>query len=104
MIIWSGAGILVAVLAAAGAFLGTMLLPGAGWGLGVGVMLAGGATHVLNWFLYREPARVLVDTSSGEEVRVEGSHSLYFVSTRYWTFILAGLGLVLVLMSLSGDI
>ena len=108
MVIWSGWGILVVVFAALGMFVGL--------GLGsvlpadetlqqiIGWLLGGAAGGAATWFFARwresKPGRVFIDEQSGQRFEVRPSAgSLFFIPTRYWAFILPGLGVVAALVN-----
>lgn len=100
MLIWSGAGLLVPVIAGIGLFAGSALVGlvgDVGWSLGV---LASG---IAMWFLGRrlndKPAKLLVDPETGEEVlmRHRNDHTFFFIPMQWWGAVVAVLGLLYVL-------
>ena len=105
MIIWSGLGILIPLITIAGiiggialsAFLG---FPGLGPGMGLGLAALG------NWglwkLIYPKQPRILVDQATGQQVKVEPRHSLFFIPARAWTWILAVLAVPAVVVGMIG--
>jgi len=105
LIIWRGWGILVPVFVivgmlaasfarqlfgAASASTAQALLP-----LLTGVIAGGGI-----WFAAKaieaRPGRVFIDKATGREIKVgANAGSFFFIPTRYWAYIAAGLGLLL---------
>lgn len=104
MLIWSGWGICVILIAVLGMFVGisagdaleTALLPGygpahaAGYAIG-GLLAASGVYFFARWRESGE-GRILIDEASGQRIEVRPSAgSLFFIPTRYWTWILLAL-------------
>jgi hypothetical protein len=102
MLIWSGQGILVVLVAIAGMFVGSYISVVTGlesqepppFGLGFGLIMAAAGT----FFLARHadnPAkqRMLVDPVTNEHFIVKDGSSLFFIPLRFWTYILAVLGI-----------
>lgn len=106
MIIWSGLGILIPLVAIFGIFVGgavSVMLghPGVGPGIGMGV------AALANWGLWRlvypKHPRILVDPATGQQVVMMPKHSLFFIPAKAWTWVLAVLAVPLVLMGGIGD-
>jgi hypothetical protein len=107
VIIWTGAGILVAVV---GVF---------GWAIGYAVggdqygMIGGGVGLIIAavglWFLGRrlndpQNARVLVDPRTGQQVVLHRTHTLFWIKMEWWAVIFAFPGVAYIIFSLvSGE-
>ena len=101
MIIWSGFGLVAAVVpffaVIALQVVVYLLAPGAGqdtWHAHNSGLLAVAlwSSALVLWFLARrwaDPGRVLVDPATGERVTLRRVDSLFFVPLRYWPLILA---------------
>ena len=85
MIIWSGFGILpIAFLILFGfAFVGHAG-PATDGEFAWTLFLTGIASGALGWWLWRRPARILIDKATGKEVEFRQSHSLFFIPMVYW--------------------
>jgi hypothetical protein len=103
VIIWSGWGILVGLVAigvlallnvAIDAALGTGFYAAHIWPKLVSWVLAGALSWPLARWLEARPGRMVVDKASGRELMLKPRHSLFFVPVRYWPFILAGIGIL----------
>lgn len=103
MIIWSGWGILVVMFAAIGFFLGVGIgaaIPAEeniqmAAGFLIAGLLSGGATMVFARSRENKPGRTFIDEQTGQRIEVRPSAgSLFFIPTRYWAFILPGIGLL----------
>jgi len=116
LIIWKGWGILV-VLIVFVAFVVSMLLDNALEPLGLQGRLAEGISLAVSavlaavaiWFvamaLASGPTRRLVDPASGEQFVIRrDAGSLFFIPTRFWAFIVLGLGLLLGAMLAFGNV
>jgi hypothetical protein len=105
MIIWSGLGILVAVIAFACLIVSELLVENAfhdndyyqthGWPKLAAMLLAAGLVWLLGSYLNKKQARRLVDPSTGEDVVLKPNHSLFFIRMEYWAAILVVLGIAL---------
>lgn len=106
LIIWRGWGILVIVIGFVAALLSIFLTDALGWaglagdiGRRVAMGLSGAAGGAAIWFvamgLEGRPSRTLVDPNTGQQVVFrKDAGSLFFIPTKYWAFVLAGLGLL----------
>jgi hypothetical protein len=101
MIIWSGLGFLVFVIAFACSFamaVFTNALFGDGyytahsWPLAVAMAIAGALTWLLGNALNRRKGKVMIEKETGREVVLQTNHSLFFVRVHYWGPILIALG------------
>ena len=110
MIIWSGAGFLVAVIA----FL-TLLLAEVsvekifhddsyyqshGWPKLLAFCIAGCLVLPLGRYLNRKGARTLIEKDTGREIVQKANHSLFFINVKYWPYILFALGMVFLFVDL----
>jgi hypothetical protein len=104
MVIWSGLGFLVAVIAFASLLLtayatGVLLGDAAyyqthGWPKLVAFLIAGAAVWVVGIRLNEGQGRVMIDKKTGREVVLKPHHSLFFIKMEYWGPILLGLGVI----------
>lgn len=106
MIIWSGMGFLVVLLGIAGliagGFLGSAIgHPGAG--LGIGGFIAAAANWGLCKVIYPKQPQVLVNPSTGQQVLIKPSHSLFFIPMPVWTWLMAAGGALLLVVGFSAD-
>ena len=62
---------------------------------GLGMLLAAPVVWLLGRWLNRDPGRALVDTRTGEQVRLRNRHTLFFLAMEWWGVVLAVLGTVL---------
>ena len=103
MIIWSGRGFLVAVIAV-GALLLTQLVVDSisgdenfyqknSWPKTVAMLVAALLTFVLHKFLSQEKPRVLIDEETGQEFEIHGNHSLFFIPVKWWPVVFVILGI-----------
>jgi hypothetical protein len=106
MIIWSGLGILIPLVAIAGVILGSILSgalgqPGLSLGLGFGLAALG------NWglwkLIYPKQPRVLVDPATGQQVLLNPKHGLFFIPAKAWTWVLAILAVPMMLLGVAGE-
>jgi hypothetical protein len=107
MIIWSGFGFLILVVAF-GAFLlsqlGIDVIFGAKyyemhhWTIGVAMFLAAIGCWLLDLAFRGGKARVVVDQATGQEIVLRRRHSLFFIPTHIWVPIFVLIGIVLCVM------
>ena len=104
MIIWKGAGFLVAVIAF-GMLLLTELSVEAlfkddkyyqthGWPKLAAFVIAGWIVFFIGNYLNRKQGRVVIEKDTGREVVLKSEHSLFFINVEYWSYILFALGFV----------
>ncbi|UHC19880.1 hypothetical protein LRS73_33320 (plasmid) [Methylobacterium currus] len=99
MIIWSGWGMLSALIAAAGLF-GSVLLDPALARIGIptptGVVLVWAAAAAFNWWLgtrlNHRPGRELVDPRTGQTVILRRRHTLFWIPMQYYSVLMVLLG------------
>ena len=98
MIIWQGKGYLVAVIV----FLSSLIMQlltnyithndsyykEAPLPLTLALLIAGMIIMVIDRFYLNEKVQVLIDKSSGEEVQITKTHTLFFIPFKYWPYIL----------------
>ena len=104
MIIWKGAGFIVAVVAflmllvtelSVEAFFGDdKYYQTHGWPKLVAFFIAGCIVFFIGKYLNRKKGRVLIDKETGKEVALKSAHSLFFIDVEYWSYILFALGVV----------
>ncbi len=99
-IFWTGWGILAALIPFAGlilveAILGKEFYQSHVWVQTLAILLgAAGVWYVGNRF-NNKPGRVVVDKETGKELELKSRHSLFFIPMQYWSFIIAVLGIIL---------
>ncbi len=100
ILIWNGAGVLVAVIWFVSIFAGDKLAkalfgPGASRGIHnlTGEWLAAGVTLALALFL-RSQRAIGIDPHTGQEVVVRPNHSLFWIPVSVWPVIFFILGIV----------
>lgn len=109
MIIWSGRGFLVAVIAV-GALLLTQLVVDSisgdenfyqknSWPKTVAMLVAALLTFGLHKLLSQEKPKVLIDQETGQEFEIHGNHSLFYIHVKWWPFIFVILGIFSILVS-----
>jgi hypothetical protein len=109
MIIWSGLGFLVAVLAFLCLLLAEYVVEAVlndpqyyqahGWPKMLGLWLAGAFVWWLGTYLDHKQGRTLLDPTTGDEVQLKPQHALFFIRMVYWGPILFVLGLVLLFVT-----
>jgi hypothetical protein len=105
MIVWSGLGFLVAVIAFVCLVATELLMESAlhdddfyqshGWPKLMAMLVAAGLVWILGNHLNKKQGRRLVDPSTGEDVVLKPNHSLFFIRMEYWAGILVVLGIAL---------
>jgi hypothetical protein len=108
MIIWSGLGFLVPLIAfgfllatqvALNALNGAGFYESHGWAKFLALTVAGIVVWLLGTYLHGRPAKTLVEKDTGKEVVFRKQHSLFFVPMRWWGLILPVAGLIFILKS-----
>jgi len=100
MIIWSGLGVLVPVIAGICLFLmnaivGSTAFNSQGWPKTVALLVAAGIVSLVGYKIQQQPGRVVIDKATGREVMLKRRHSVFFVPVLYWGPILAVIGIIL---------
>ena len=101
MIFWRGYGFLVVLYAGVGFIAGAVLSSSAGgsWPVGFCLLLAAAA----NFFTAKKlgsKTKILIDPETEQEVILERGDSLFFIPMMYWTYVIAGFA-VLILLDLG---
>lgn len=106
MIIWSGLGILIPLIAILGIVAGTVISgvlghPAVGPGLGLGLAALG---NLGLWkMVYPKSPQVLINPATGQRVVMNPKHSLFFIPAKAWTWIMAALAVPVMLLGAAGD-
>jgi hypothetical protein len=109
MIIWSGLGFLVAIIAFACLFMSELFVENAfhddqyyqthGWPKLVAMLVAAGLVWLLGNYLNKKQGKRLVDPATGKDVVLKPNHSLFFIRMEYWAAILLVLGIALAIFA-----
>ena len=104
MIIWKGAGFIVAVvafvmlllteLAVEAAFTDERYYQTHGWPKLVAFFISGCIVLFIGKYLNKKEGKVLIEKDTGKEVVLKAEHSLFFISVGYWGYILFALGVI----------
>jgi len=104
MIIWSGWGFLVPVIAFAASLvmeLATEALVGDhrfyqihAWPLALALALSGAIVWVVGKYLHARGARVVIDKATGRELTIGGQHRFFFIPMQYWGPVLLALAVL----------
>jgi hypothetical protein len=117
MIIWSGKGILVFLIAVLGIVVGTpiaMLAQSLGGGMtpdaqpayaiSIGLLIAAvGNFYLARWLDDPAKTRTLVDPQTHQTFVFRDRSSLMFIPVRYWTYILIGLAILGFVLAATGQ-
>jgi hypothetical protein len=102
MIIWRGYGFAVLLFAILGIIIGgvlsDMLGTSASWPFALGLFVGAGANH----FTAKKrdaDERTLVDPETGQTVVLKHGDSLFWIPMKYWTYVIGGLGLLMLFVS-----
>ena len=104
MIIWSGFGFLVAVIAFVSLVLSEYVVEALfqdqnyyqahGWPKLLGLWISGAIVWFLGNYLNQKRGRTLLDKAIGAEVQIRPNHALFFIRMEYWGPILFVLGII----------
>jgi hypothetical protein len=104
MIIWTGVGFIVAVVAflmlvltefsVEALFRDESYYQSHGWPKLLAFAVAGFIVLVLGKLLNKKEGKVLIEKETGKELVLKKKHSLFFIDIEYWGYILFALGLV----------
>src|ERR1051325_6013364 len=94
MIIWNGLGFLPIVF---------LMVFGLGFSAGSNgpitdkalaytLFCTGLASDAIGWWLWKRPARVMIDKATGKEITLRRSHSLFFIPMVFWCPIFFAMG------------
>lgn len=61
------------------------------WPIPLAILLGAIPTTIVGVILNNKPARLLVDTETGEKLELKPEHSLFWIPMQYWGLILFGL-------------
>jgi len=110
MVVWKGWGLLIV------GFIFMFVLPiellvehyfGLGqykalsWPIPLAMLLGAIPTTLVGMKLNNKPARVLVDSDTGEKVEIKPEHSLFWIPMQYWGVILCGFALLIYLKNIG---
>ena len=99
MIIWSGLGFVVPLIFIAVGVLFVVLFPqGNGDISNIAIYLTLTAIFwpLGTWMQNRSKGKTYIDKETGQEVVVRASHTFFFIPIKYWSFLTAGLTIVMV--------
>ncbi len=105
MIIWSGFGILVPLVAIVGFLAGMFISSSLGmlaFGPGIGCVVAALGNWGLWKLIYPKEPKVLIDPATRQQVVVQPNHSLFFIPARVWTWIFVALTVPALLLGILG--
>ena len=104
MIIWEGAGFIVAVVAFLMLLLTELSVEALfndesyyqthGWPKLAAFFIAGLIVLFIGRYLNRKEGKVMIEKDTGKEVVFKAEHSLFFINVEYWSYILFALGVV----------
>lgn len=102
MIIWSGFGFVVPVVAIAAMVVAQMLVDGAlgenyytthAWPKMAACTFTAAVLLVFGLWINKPTGQVLVDKQTGAETQVRPSHSFFFIPVQYWSAIVFAFGI-----------
>lgn len=71
------------------------------WPIPLAILLGAILTTVVGIMLNKKPARVLIDTETGEKVELKPEHSLFWIPMQYWGIILVALSALIYLKNIG---
>jgi hypothetical protein len=107
LIIWSGLGFLVAVIAFGCSLIANLIFNAAmgegyydhhKWPCAVSLMVSAMICWFLGDYLRKRPGRVVIDKQTGKEFTLNKKHTLFLIPVHYWSPILLGGALILFVM------
>jgi hypothetical protein len=110
MLIWTGWGFAVPVVAFASLILAELAANAYfddefyyaenGWPKAVGMFLAAALLWFLGQFLHRDPGRTVIDKETGQELVIRRTHTFFWIRVEYWALILVVVGVVVLVLDL----
>ena len=109
MIFWKGYGVLALVIAVVIGAIMSLLVK---WIFGVnedyGACAGTFISAIVIWIVGRklnDPAknRVMIDKATGREILFKPDHSLFFIKMQYWAFIVAGIGVIMLIQLIKNE-
>jgi hypothetical protein len=106
IIIWRGRGGLVVLVTFVTCLLTNYLSDRLGgpsywvtnrWLIGVALIISGVCVYVLST-ISRSDSRLVVDAKTGEQIRLTTKHDLFWIPMKYWSFLLLGCGVGLIVL------
>ena len=104
MIIWKGAGFIVAVVAFLMLLLTELSVEALfkdetyyqrhGWPKLMAFFIAGCIVLLIGKYLNKKEGKILIEKDTGKEVVLKAEHSLFFINVEYWSYILFILGVI----------
>ena len=104
MIIWQGAGFIVAVVTVLSLVLTEFSVEALfkdetyyqrhGWPKLMALLIAGFIVLLIGKYLNKKEGKVLIEKETGKEVVLKAAHSLFFINVEYWSYILFTLGVI----------
>jgi hypothetical protein len=68
------------------------------WLVVAAMVVAGGLVGLVALYVGRQPARVVIDKQTGEELTLQPKHTFFFVPIQYWAVLLPAIATVIVLV------
>lgn len=103
MIVWSGRGILSALVLIVTLICLILVLPSEL--SDIGFMISLFVAAAFSWFMGRkwneEEGQVVIDKASGKEFLIKPNHSLFWIKMQYWGIIFALMGVVVLVQVLN---
>jgi hypothetical protein len=105
MLVWRGAGILAAFVAAFGAIAAQIVFISISgddhfvrnhwWAYFIVGLSAALAVWGFSRYLDRDKGRVVIDKASGKEILLKKKHDIFFIPVRFWPYIIVGFTVLL---------
>lgn len=100
MVIWSGLGWVIPVIAIACLLLGSLVIgdswSGNSWAQAGAILVAAALTFVFDrFFLEKRADKTLMDKETGKDVILRKNDSLFFIPVRFWPFVLVAIAVAI---------
>ena len=102
MIFWKGYGILAIVITVAIGALSSFIFSKIGSTEDMGAAIGAVISAVVIWVVgtrlnAASKEKVMIDKQTGKEVILKSGHSLFFIKLQYWSFIIGGIGIIMLI-------